>query len=117
VIGALPGAAERWHDGPKIGEDVMADLFAALSPGINAKRKNIGRSIGVGTGAPLGITQAKPSASMPEVSHPGEDHRDARRVGGGDHFGVAHRAAGRDDRGRAGLDRRQKAVGEGKERV
>ncbi len=54
---------------------------------------------------------------MPEVPHPGEDHRNPRRVGGGDYFGVAHRAAGLDDRGRAGLDRLQEAVGEREGRV
>ena len=51
------------------------------------------------------------------MPHAGEHHRDARLVGGGDHLVVAHRAAGLDDRGRAGLDRREQAVGEGEEGV
>jgi hypothetical protein len=47
----------------------------------------------------------------------GEDHRKPRRVGRRDDLAVAHRAAGLDDRRRARLGRRQKPVGEGKERV
>ena len=55
--------------------------------------------------------------SMPEMPHPGEHHRRARCVGGGDHLGVAHRSARLDDRGRAGFDGRNKAVGEREEGV
>ena len=51
---------------------------------------------------------------MAEVTHAGEDHRQARLVGGGDHLLVADRAAGLDDRRRARLDRGEQAVGEGK---
>ena len=40
-------------------------------------------------------------ASVPEVPHAGEDHRDAVRVGGGDHLVVARAAARLDDRRRA----------------
>ena len=54
---------------------------------------------------------------VPEVAHPGEQHRQAGLVGGGDHFVVADRAAGLDHRGRAGLDRREQAVGEREEGV
>src|SRR5271170_4484345 len=54
---------------------------------------------------------------MPEMSRAREDHRDPGRVGGGDHFGVAQRAAGLDHGGRARLDRRDEPVGEGEERV
>ena len=46
---------------------------------------------------------------MPEMAHAGEDHREARGVGGGDHLVVAHRAAGLDHRGRAGLGGRRSA--------
>ena len=46
-------------------------------------------------------------ASMPEMPHAGEHHRHAVLVGGGDHLVVAHRAAGLDHRGGAGLDRDQ----------
>ncbi len=46
------------------------------------------------------------------MPHAGEDHRHVRFVGDGDHFGVAHRSSGLDDRGRAGFDRRNQAVGE-----
>ena len=35
---------------------------------------------------------------------PGDEHRGARRVDGGDDLGVAHRAAGLDERGHAGLE-------------
>jgi len=54
---------------------------------------------------------------MPEVPCPREHYGDAVVVGGLDHFVVAHGAAGLDHRGRARLDRGQKAVGEGEERV
>ena len=57
------------------------------------------------------------AASVPEVAHAGEEHRDAGRVGGGDHLLVAHRAAGLDHRRRAGLGDREQAVGEGEEGV
>ena len=57
------------------------------------------------------------NASVPEVPHSGEHHRQARLVGGGDHFVVADRAARLDHRGRAGLDRGEQAVGEGEEGV
>ena len=36
--------------------------------------------------------------SVPEVAHAGEHHRQPVFVGGGDHFGIAHRTAGLDDR-------------------
>ena len=39
---------------------------------------------------------------MPEVSHAGEHHRDPEPVGGGDHLGVARRAARLDAGGGAG---------------
>jgi hypothetical protein len=55
--------------------------------------------------------------SMPEMAYPGEDHRDAGGIGGGDHFGVAARAAGLDRGDGAGADRRFEAVGERVERV
>ena len=55
--------------------------------------------------------------SVAEVPHPGERHGDPGRIGGGDHLGVAQRAAGLDDRRRARLDRRHEAVGEGEEGV
>ena len=55
--------------------------------------------------------------SVPEMAHAGEHHGDAGLVGGRDHLVVAHRAARLDHRRRAGLDRGQQPVGEGKERV
>jgi len=54
---------------------------------------------------------------VPEVADAGEHHRDAGLVGGGDHFGVAARAAGLDRGGGAGGDRRFEPVGERVERV
>ena len=54
---------------------------------------------------------------MAEVADAGEHHRDAGGIGGGDHFGVAARAAGLDRRGGAGGDRCFEPVGEGVERV
>ena len=42
---------------------------------------------------------------MAEVAHTGEDHGDPGLVGGGDHLGVAHRAARLDHRADAGLGR------------
>src|SRR6266481_3555756 len=57
------------------------------------------------------------SVSMAEMPHAGEHHSDVVVVGGPDHVGVAHRAAGLDHGGGAGLDGDQKAVGEGKEGV
>ena len=37
------------------------------------------------------------AALVPEMPRPGEDHRQAVLVAGGDHLGVAARAAGLDD--------------------
>jgi hypothetical protein len=56
-------------------------------------------------------------SSVPEVSHPGRDHRDARGIGGRDDLGVANRAAGLDDRRGAGRDDRLHAIREREERV
>jgi hypothetical protein len=44
---------------------------------------------------------------MPEMPYSGEHHRDIMLIGGGNHFIVAHRAAGLDYRGGAGFDRDQ----------
>jgi hypothetical protein len=54
---------------------------------------------------------------MPEVPHARKHHGEAMFVGRGDDFLVAHRTARLDDGGRARLDRRQQAVGEGEEGV
>ena len=54
---------------------------------------------------------------MPEMPRAGEHHGDAVVVGGLDHLVVAHRAAGLDHGGGAGLDRDQKAVGKREEGV
>src|SRR5687768_11259622 len=56
-------------------------------------------------------------ASMPEVSHPGEHHRDATLVGGRDDLGVLHAAAGLDHRRGARRSKRVQAVAEREERV
>src|SRR3954467_3460369 len=53
---------------------------------------------------------------MLEVPDAGEDHGHAALVGGLDHFLVAHRTAGLDRRGRAGVSGRDQAIGKGKER-
>ena len=55
--------------------------------------------------------------SVAEVAHAGEQHGQAGLVGRGDHLVVADRAAGLDDRGRAGLGGGEQAVGEGEEGV
>ena len=47
----------------------------------------------------------------------GEHHGKARRIGGGNHLIIAHRAAGLDDCGGPGLGGGQKAIGEGEERI
>ena len=44
------------------------------------------------------ISLGRASVSVPEVADAGEDHRQAEPVGGRDHLGVAHRAAGLDHR-------------------
>ena len=54
---------------------------------------------------------------MPEMPDAGEDHGDAARVGGGDDFVVAHRAARLDHGGGAGVGGGDQAVGEGEEGV
>src|SRR4051794_945499 len=54
---------------------------------------------------------------MPEVSHPGEDHRDAVLVGRGHHLGIAHAAPGLDHGARAGLHDDVEAVAKRKERI
>src|SRR5258706_9428448 len=55
--------------------------------------------------------------SMPEVAHAGEDHGRAALVGRGDHFGVAHAAAGLDERARARVEQHLDAVAEREEGV
>ena len=55
--------------------------------------------------------------SVPEVPVPGEHHREARRIGGLDHLVVAHRAAGLDDGGGAGLGGGEETVGKREESV
>ena len=55
---------------------------------------------------PAAVRRSRAAArprSVPEMAHAGEHHREARLVGGRDHFVVAHRAAGLDDRVGAGL--------------
>ena len=64
-----------------------------------------------------GTTGDVRSRLMAEVAHSREQHREAGLVGGGDHFVVADRAAGLDDRGRAGFDRGEQPVGEREEGV
>ncbi len=54
---------------------------------------------------------------MAEVADAGEDHGDAKTVGGGDHFLIADRAAGLDDGGCSGCGYGFQAIGEGKEGV
>ena len=54
---------------------------------------------------------------MAEMAHSGEQHCQARLVGGGDHLVVADRAAGLDHRGRSGFDGGQQSVGEGEKGV
>ena len=54
---------------------------------------------------------------MTEVAEAGEDHGDALLVGGGDDFGVAHRAARLDDGGGAGLGQHVEAVTEREEGI
>jgi hypothetical protein len=51
------------------------------------------------------------------MTEAGEHHGDALLVGGGDHLGVAHGAAGLDDRGGAGLGQHVEAVAEGEEGI
>src|SRR5918992_917412 len=55
--------------------------------------------------------------SVPEMPHAGEEHGDAALVGGGNHFGVAHAAAGLDHRRCAGVGERVQAAAEREERV
>ena len=56
-------------------------------------------------------------SSVPEVPAPGEHHRQAVLVGGGDHFRIADRPAGLHDGGRAGGRHRVEPVAEREERV
>src|SRR5688572_15591296 len=56
-------------------------------------------------------------ASMPEVSHPGEHHRDATLIGRRDDLGVLHAAAGLDHRRGTGRGKRIETVAEGEECV
>src|SRR5262249_26270878 len=91
--------------------DVRADALQALG----------GREPAGGFGEELSARSAsccaRNTSSMPEMSCVREHHRDAVVVGGLDHLVVAHGAAGLDHGGRARLDRGEKAVGEGEERV
>ena len=48
--------------------------------------------------------RVKAGRSVAEVAGAGHDHRGARRVHVGEHLGVAHRAAGLDDRRHAGVE-------------
>ena len=54
---------------------------------------------------------------MPEMAHPGEDHREASLIRCSDHLGVAHRSARLDHRRRARFGGGQQAIGEREERV
>ena len=58
-----------------------------------------------------------PCSSVAEVADPGHEHRRAGVLRRGDHVGVAHRAAGLDERGDAGREADVDAVGERVERV
>src|SRR5579885_2032139 len=51
------------------------------------------------------------------MAHAGEDHSEAEPVGGGDYVGIAHRAAGLNEGGGAGLGGLLDAVRKRKERV
>ncbi len=67
---------------------------------------------------PAGVPAAASRGSLvQEVAVVREDERDAECVGGGDDFGVADGAAGRDDRGAAGFGGGLQAVGEREEPV
>ena len=55
--------------------------------------------------------------SVPEMADAGEYHGDVALVGRGDHLGVAHAAAGLDDRDGAMLGDDVEAVAKGKEGV
>lgn len=61
--------------------------------------------------------QGPAAASVPKVPNPRRHHRRARHVHRGHRQLVAHRSAGLDDRGDAGLERRLGAVGEREEGV
>ena len=63
------------------------------------------------------VTRAKSVASMPEMPHAGEHHREPGLVRRRDHVLVVDRAARLNHRRRARRRRRQQAVGEGKEGV
>ena len=52
--------------------------------------------------------------SVPEVTHAGEKHGDAALVGRGDHFGVAHAAAGLDHRRSARVGKASRPSRKGK---
>jgi hypothetical protein len=52
-----------------------------------------------------------------EVAEAGEYHGQVLLVGGGNDFGIAHRAAGLDHRGSAGLGQHVEAIAEGEEGV
>src|ERR1700741_5131456 len=62
-------------------------------------------------------TLATACRSYINSAFPGDDHRDAVLVGGGDDLGIAHGAAGLDDGAHAGPGRRVHAVAEGEEGV
>ena len=55
--------------------------------------------------------------SVSEMPHAAEHHGHAALVGGGDHLGVAHRAAGLDDAGGAVVDHHVQPIAEREERV
>jgi hypothetical protein len=64
-----------------------------------------------------GISLPFASASMAEVPHAGEGHRDAQSIGGSDDILILYGAAGLDDRSCAGFGYGFKAVWEGEEGV
>ena len=88
--------------------------MAARAPGGAAWWRRRGRLAVPGA---VRCARAHAARLVLEVAAVREDHRDAGGVGGLDDLVVAHRAAGLDDRGDAGVDRELRAVGEREERV
>ena len=120
---AFRRCAREVSDVTGAGDTVVATLALALAAGATmteaAILANHAAGIVVGKFGPATVTLGRAAAnlSVPEVAAAGEDHREAVLVGGGDHFRIADRAAGLDDRRRARRRERIETVAEREERV
>src|SRR5690606_17890127 len=101
---------------PELGDGVDREIGRGRW-GATARAQQPGRNSRGATARAVLRRRARRAASVPEVPYPGEHHRDAVLVGGGDGLAVAHRAPGLDHRADAGFGRGIDAIAEREEGV